>query len=122
MRIPVFDERGAGAPRPPRREARRQSRGVSPREDPKRAERLAAWRALHVPLGGPRSSAQGLPGLRVPPPVLENGDALAEDRQAVSVVESVMPAVVSIAITKDVSKIQQPQFVDPFSGEPLAPP
>ncbi len=36
-------------------------------------------------------------------------------------VERILPAVVSIIITKDLSKIPQPQYIDPFTGEQIFP-
>lgn len=61
-------------------------------------------------------------GVLTPPaPVPLSEQALAENAQTVAVVERILPAVVSILITKDLSKVPQPQYIDPFSGEPIFP-
>lgn len=60
-------------------------------------------------------------GFITPPPVLNQLIGIAEDEQSIAVVRRAQPAVVSIVITKDVSKIRQPRFIDPFTGDPILP-
>ncbi|MEK7655763.1 MAG: trypsin-like peptidase domain-containing protein [Patescibacteria group bacterium] len=67
-------------------------------------------------VGGDRSGV-----LTPPAPVPLSEQALAENAQTVAVVERILPSVVSIAITKDLSKIPQPQYIDPFTGEQIFP-
>jgi serine protease Do len=59
-------------------------------------------------------------GITVPPPVPTQTDGIAEDDQTVAVVERSLSSVVSIVISKDLSKIRQPVVMDPF-GDSLAP-
>lgn len=70
----------------------------------------------------PTPPKQGIASQSSPQPTDQNGGVTAEDVPAVSVVEKASPAVVSVVVSKDVSKIQQfqnplfPFFADPFGG------
>lgn len=55
------------------------------------------------------------------PPVLNKNDASILDEQTVAVVERTQSAVVSIAVSKDTSKLAKPEFIDPFTGRPIWP-
>lgn len=74
-------------------------------------------RAVGFSMNVIRPSSNGL----TPPPLVLPLPGIAEDEQSVAVVERDQPAIVSILILKDASKLPQPFMMDPFFGSPVQP-
>lgn len=58
---------------------------------------------------------------KAPAPVPDKNGAVVLDEQTVDVVNRTQAAVVSIVVSKDLSKLTKPEIIDPFTGEPFWP-